>query len=144
MLVLHFNCNTCNYTLDFYYIWHNISNNIEKEESESKKESKGDNFKANDETYDFHIEKHRIDREHERLMHSTKLSHEIYKTGIIAPCVLGVVAMICGVVYCMKMGPLNSKKLPFTNGITVEMNERIKNDPVSTSNCYDLPKSKLY
>ena len=47
-----------------------LTSSFEKEKSETKKESEGDNFKANDETYDFHIEKHRIDREHERLMHS--------------------------------------------------------------------------
>ena len=120
-----------------------LTSSFEKEKSETKKESEGDNFRANDETYDFHIEKHRIDREHERLIHSSKLSHEIYKTGIIAPCVLGVVAMICGVIYCMKIRPMNSRKLPNSNGLAIEMNERIKNDPASTSTCYEIPKSKL-
>ena len=120
-----------------------LTTSFEKDESESKKESEGDNFKANDETYDFHIEKHRIDREHERLLHSTKLSHEIYKAGIIAPCVLGVVAMICGVVYFMKIRPMNSRKLPNANGLAIEINERIRNDLASTSTCYEIPKSKL-
>ena len=76
-------------------------------------------------------------------MNSTKLSHEIYKTSIIAPCVLGVVAMICGVIYCMKIRPMNSRKLPNANGLAIEMNERIRNDLASTSTCYEIPKSKL-
>ena len=43
----------------------------------------------------------------------------------------------------MKIRPMNSRKLPNSNGLAIEMNERIRNDLASTSTCYEIPKSKL-
>ena len=71
----------------------------EKSEKESKSEKTTQKDEDNEEIINVHIEKHRIDRQHERLSQSARLTHELYKVGIIAPCVLGAVVIIGGVLY---------------------------------------------
>lgn len=81
-------------------------------------------------------------------MQSNKFNHETYKASIIASCVLGVLVIVCGIVYCMKVRPMNMrlkilKELPYQKGAAIEMNERNNMVFESKSTRYELPKSKM-
>ena len=48
---------------------------------------------------DFHLKKHDTNLQHERELEEGKNVHKLYKVGIILPCTVGIVALICLTIY---------------------------------------------
>ena len=95
LLVDYRNCDDCTvYSVTF-----------EEETREIDKEQDNDKDEDEDETIDLHIRRHKIEKEHVRKMEEAKMYHELYRTGIIGPCSVIAIGIICTLIYFIIIKP---------------------------------------
>ena len=64
-----------------------------------KNEDNKEKDEMTDHEFNLHIETHKINKTHEQHLITEQYNHELYKCGIIVPCVIIIIAIIAGTTY---------------------------------------------
>ena len=128
-----------------YGIKYAINASYEKDE-ETKKDVKFEDKKEESDTiYDFHFENHKTNLNHKFKIEESKMAHELYKTGIIAPCVVVISVILAGMIYCTVIKPKMIKKATkvFSATQNNSTDDDRKVDSKESPNTIQIPKTRV-
>ena len=128
-----------------YGIKYAINASYEKDE-ETKKDVKFEDKKEESDTiYDFHFENHKTNLNHKFKIEESKMAHELYKTGIIAPCVVVISVILAGMIYCTVIKPKMIKKATkvFSAIQNNSTDDDRKVDSKESPNTIQIPKTRV-
>ena len=117
---------------------------FEEETREIDKEQDNDKDEDEDETIDLHIRRHKIEKEHERKMEEAKMHHELYRTGIIGPCSVIAIGIICTLIYFIIIKPGKTDPTNQTRNLKTTLAKTKLENEDETENAVRIPKAKVH
>ena len=121
-----------------YYIVTNITRSYEKDSIDSAKDNEVTKGEVDDYKLNIHLEKHRANLEHERMVMKEHQEHEMAKINIILPICAVIVMIICG--SCLMV--YFKDKLPKL-GNSATINKKLKPDMEVKMKPASIPKLRM-